>query len=112
MMTGTRGRRDGLEGGRACEEGPQAQGARTTPGHSKRLGLGAWPPGGTRLPSSPQSSGLGPRSGLCAPSTCNSHHFHSCKDPYTAKELSDSTLNPSHRLSTALAHPAGALPAV
>lgn len=116
---------DGDPGGAGTgsrEEGParraaQAQGARTTPGHSKRLGLGAWPPGGTRLPliSAKLWSGAQVRA-LCSfnvqlPSF-SQLHIKVYKDPYSAKELSDLTLNPSRPLSTALAHPDWALPAV
>ena len=112
MMTGTRGgRRDRLEGRRACGEGPPSPVARTSPGHSERVGLGPWPAGGTRLPLiSTKHWSETPASALCSFNAQLPSIFTAAdkglQRSYSAEELSDVTLNPSHPLQTALAHPA------
>lgn len=90
--------------------GPQAQVARTTPRHSERLGLGAWPPGGTRLSLiSTKHWSEAPVRALCSFKAqlplFSQLQIKVYKDPYRAKQLSELTLNPSHPLHTALAHP-------
>lgn len=103
-------KRTGSREGGPVGRGPQAEVARTTPRHRERLGLSAWPPGGTRLPlisTKPWSEA--PVRALCSFEAqlplFSQLQIKVYKDPHSAKQLSDLTLNPSRPLRTALAHP-------
>lgn len=109
MGAGTGSRAEGPVG-----RAPQAQVARTSPRHSERMGLGLWPAGGTRLPlisTKHWSEAPGQRSVLLqhATSIIFTAEDKGLQRSYSAEELSDVTLNPSHPLRTALAHPAWGL---